>query len=167
MKNVVTTTLILAAAATFSVGLGACGYRPEKYNIAVKQATSETVLIDLVAVPLAEVAPWETLNVDTYFSGNDKLRSDNVEYTRAYKFDGNAGRQELISSKDPIWTKWHKTRPVLFVVATSRSLKEQAATNPKARIYRVDMTNEYFRTTNFTVIVKDGGIQVDPPPTKK
>jgi len=163
-------TLAATGLLAFGVGgLGGCGgYKPKKFDISIQPRTTDTVLVDLIAVPKDDVeTKWMGLDVENYFSGNNTVRASNVEFTKTYKFEGGATQQVQINRNDPIWSKWFKTRPVLIVLATSGSLAREAAKNPSVRKARIDMTTEYYDADAFTITVKDGGIQVDPPPMKK
>ena len=71
--------------------------------------------------------------------------------------------------KDEIWKKWFDTRPILFVLANSRSLRAEAQKSGDKmndpRRSKINLTSDYWKQDNFEIVIMDGGIQINPPPT--
>jgi len=172
MKNTVsklTTLLVLCAgAAMLSAG---CESKPKmkKFDIGLTPQGTQKVEVDLVAVAETDADTWRDKNLDDYFSGNDKLRSDNAEFTRSFTFTEGQNAKVMISVNDAIWTKWHEKRPKLFVLANSRSLRAEAQKTgvgkQDPRRKEITLMSDYWTQSNFDITVTDGGIRVNPPPT--
>ena len=162
---------LIACAASVTM-LAGCdsGPRMKKFDIGLSQSSNHKVEVDLVCVPEAEKGKWERYDLDDYFSGNDSLRSGSTAFTKSYTFNEGDTKKISISTSDPIWNTWFKTRPYMFVLASSRTLRAEAKkiNDPTRdpRRYPVTLTTEYFTASKFDITVSGTAIDVTPPPTK-
>jgi hypothetical protein len=159
-------------------GLAACApsVKMKKFNIttgpdaSLKEASSSKMgklEVDLVAVGgnQDDLNKWRTKNLNDYFSGNDPLRAGAKDYTRSLTFsDGNEARI-TITKGDEIWKTWYPNRSNLFVLANSRALAMESQ-KQEGRRREIPLTSDYWKGDSFTIIIKNSGIEVDPPPTK-
>jgi len=169
MKSILTrlvALLALSAGASLPV-LGGCN-GAQKFDIGLTSKATQKVEVDLIAVPENEAdTTWRAKNLDDYFSGNDTLRSDHAERTKSYTFTEGQSARITINKDDPIWNKWDDKRPLLVVLANSRSLRAEAqkagGQDPRRNV--IPLNEKYWsEEKKFEITVTDGGIQVNPPP---
>jgi len=154
------------------VGVG-CG-KPKMgvYNITVTPDASLSeggtgrlaqLEVDLVGVKESDAAMWRDYKVDSYFSGNDALRSGAKEYTKTMTFSEAKKGAQTLARNDGIWKVW-RDRGVthLFILASSKNLRGTGG-GPELRRKELPLTTNRWKTEKIDIVVKNSGIDCPTP----
>ncbi|MBS0195885.1 MAG: hypothetical protein JSR77_03925 [Planctomycetes bacterium] len=124
------------------------------------------VEVDLVAVGKDDEGKWDSKSINDYFSGNDALRAGATAYSKSFVFADGQDAKIVVAKGDPIWNVWKQNRPILFIMANSRALAMESAKQEVRRKKINLLSDRWPKVDAFTITVKNGGIEVNPPPTE-
>lgn len=127
----------------------------------------QTVEVDIVGVNNdANLAEWETYDVNKYFQAGDNRRAEARKYTM--KFAQGSTNTATLSKDDAIWKDWNKPTH-LVILANIPGMSDQGGkpTDPRRKV--LPMYSDFWEKQELQILVQRGAVEIKTPekPKKK
>lgn len=144
--------------------------RPVPHDAQVSLAENlrgQTIEVDIVGVNNeANLAEWQSYNVNDYFKAGDAKRADAPKYTM--KFSQGTAETVTLTKDNEIWKTWNKPA-YLVIMANIPGMSDQGGkpTDPRRKV--LPMFSNFWESRELQVSVQRSGVRVLTPekPQKK